>query len=85
MNETNERLRNAIKSALAARDTTTAEFAREAGVNRAYLDRLVSGAEGALPGPLLEVLEALGLELEVHPKEQKQQTLSEMMQDDARS
>ena len=85
MDETNARLRDAIKSALAARDTTTAAFARETGVERAYLDRLVSGAEGALPGPLLEVLEALGLELTAHPKEQKQQTLSEMMQDDART
>ena len=84
MNETNERLRNAIKSALAARDTTTAEFARDAGLERAYLDRLVSGAEGGVPGPLLEVLDALGLELAAHPRKQKQQTLSEMMQDDAR-
>ena len=84
MNETNERLRNAIKSALAARDETTAEFARDAGLERAYLDRLVSGAEGGVPGPLLEVLEALGLELTARPKGQEQGTLSEMMQDNAR-
>ena len=84
MNATNERLRNAIKSALAARDETTAEFAREAGLERAYLDRLVSGAEGGVPERLLEVLEALDLELTARSKEQEQGTLSEMMQDNAR-
>jgi DNA-binding phage protein len=55
------------------------------GVERSQIDRLASGLEGPVPKPLLEVLDALGLELLVHPREQKEQPLSSMLQDNARS
>ena len=84
-NATNEAVRNAIKSALASQNKTARELAQHLGVNQTQIDRLQSGLEGEVPGLLLDVLDALGLELQVHPKEQKEQTLSAMLQDNARS
>lgn len=85
MRDINREIGDAIKSALISQNKTTQELAREMGVERSQIDRLASGLEGTVPRPLLEVLDALGLELLVHPKEQKEQTLSSMLQDNARS
>lgn len=85
MRDINREIGDAIKSTLISQNKTTQELAREMGVERSQIDRLASGLEGTVPRPLLEVLDALGLELLVHPKEQKEQTLSSMLQDNARS
>jgi transcriptional regulator with XRE-family HTH domain len=85
MSDINGKIRDAIKSALISQNKITEQLAQETGMERSQIDRLASGLEGSVPKPLLEVLDALGLELLVHPKEQKEQTLSSMLQDNARS
>ena len=83
--DTNQEIRNAIQSALASQNKTSQELAQELGIERTQIDRIESGLEGLVPSLLLDVLDALGLELQVHAKEQKEQTLSAMLQDNART
>ena len=83
--DTNEEIRNAIQSALASQNKTAQELAQDLGIERTQIDRIESGLEGLVPSVLLDVLDALGLELHVHAKEQKEQTLSAMLQDNART
>ncbi len=85
MKDTNETIRNAIQTALASQGKTAQELARDLGVEGTRIDRLQSGLEGGVPELLLNVLDALGLELQVKPKDHKEQTLSAMLQDNARS
>ncbi|CAN5782965.1 hypothetical protein BH24DEI2_BH24DEI2_24460 [soil metagenome] len=85
MRDTNESIRNAVQGALTSQNKTALELAQELGVDRVQFDRLQSGLEGLVPALLLEVLDVLGLELRVHAKEEKEQTLSAMLQDNARS
>ena len=85
MRDINERIRNAVQTALASRNKTAQDLARELDVERTRIDRLQAGLEGLVPELLLDVLDALGLELQVHPKERKEQALSAMLQDNARS
>lgn len=85
MKDVNESIRNAVQSALASQNKTARDLALELGTERQQIDRLQSGLEGLVPELLLKVLDALGLELQVHAKEQKEQPLSAMLQDNART
>lgn len=66
----NRQIREAIRVELAKRNETQAALARRIGVTRQYLSDIMRGKAGNVSEVWQKVLDDLGLELVVVPKEQ---------------
>jgi transcriptional regulator with XRE-family HTH domain len=64
MTETDKRIRDAIRK----RIDNEAELARQMGVTRSHINQLLNGSRGKIPQSLIDLLDAVGLRLEVVPK-----------------
>ena len=56
-------VREAVRMALEEKGMSQADLARELGMERANVNRLLQGASGKIPDTWQRVLDALGLEL----------------------
>jgi transcriptional regulator with XRE-family HTH domain len=70
MTDTDLQIREAAKEALKERFGTESELARAMGVSRSHINQVLSGARGTIPQSLIDVLDALNLELYVREKPQ---------------
>lgn len=70
MEHMNRQIREAIRVELAKRNETQAALARRIGVTRQYLSDIMRGKAGNVSEVWQKVLDDLGLELVVVPKEQ---------------
>lgn len=61
--ETQKRVANAIRQAMAQHGLTQAEVARRANVPQPRISSLLAGSRGKYPAELLRVLDAIGLRL----------------------
>jgi len=67
----NQDIRTAVKAAIKTKGMTQEDVAGELGVNRVYINRMLSGDTSQMPGRWSQLLDLLGLELTVKPKEGK--------------
>ncbi|WP_245808585.1 helix-turn-helix domain-containing protein [Deinococcus hopiensis] len=74
MNPTDEQIRTALRAAMAARNVTQAELARRLEVKQPSVAAILSGKRGSIPQSLLDVLEALDLELTAHPRSEAEKS-----------
>jgi len=65
--ETDTQLEQAIRQAMGAKGLTHAALAQQLGVKPPHITRVVTGQSGFIPQSLIDVLEALNLELTVCP------------------
>lgn len=68
MEDREQKLINAVQAELAARGMSKSDLARRLGVARQNVQTYLAGQRGIVAGPFLDMLDALGLELEVRPK-----------------
>lgn len=68
MTDTDLRIRGFAKKALKEHFDSEAELAREMGVSRSHINQVFSAARGTIPQSLIDVLDALNLELYVREK-----------------
>ena len=68
VNEADEAIRKAIRIALAGKNMTQADLARELGVSRQGISELMVGKKSLLPERLVRIFEVLGLEVRVVEK-----------------
>jgi transcriptional regulator with XRE-family HTH domain len=68
---TDERIRLAIREAMNDKGLTQQELADKLGIKQPSVAQLISGKYGAIPQSLLDVLEALDLELVVQAKKKR--------------
>ncbi|NTY02072.1 XRE family transcriptional regulator [Deinococcus sp. JMULE3] len=66
----NEQVREAVKQAMAARDMSQGELARQTGLVRPAVSKLLNGTVGKVPDNWQRILDLLDLELVVQPKKQ---------------
>jgi transcriptional regulator with XRE-family HTH domain len=66
---TDELIRQRIQARIQERGLTQAELARQLGIKPPSLAQILSGRRGRVPESLLNVLQALDLHLDAHPKE----------------
>lgn len=59
----NERIRQSIRQEMDRQNVTQAELARKLDVKPPSLSQVLSGKRGLMPESLMDVLDALGLEL----------------------
>lgn len=64
-----DKVREAIRIELARRNWNKTRLAEETGLSRQYISELMAGKAGSLSPAWGKVLDALGLELTVKPKE----------------
>lgn len=64
----NARIRVKIREEMNRQGVTQAELARQLGVKPPSLAQVLSGKRGTMPESLMDVLDALGLELVAVPK-----------------
>jgi len=67
----NQDIRTAVKAAIKTKGMTQEDVAGELGVNRVYINRMLSGDTSQMPGRWSQLLDLLGLELTVKPKNGK--------------
>lgn len=67
----NEKIVRTVKAKMKAEGVTQDALAKQLGMERTNLVRLVNGHVGSIPRRWQEVLDALGLELVAVPKEEE--------------
>lgn len=68
--DTDELIRQRIRARMQERGLTQAELARQLGIKPPSLAQILSGRRGLVPASLLNVLQALDLQLDTFPKEE---------------
>lgn len=68
MNGMNEAVRSAVKTAMKQKGLSQGQLARDLGLERPAVTRLLSGTSGKVPDTWQKVLDALGLEIVVQEK-----------------
>lgn len=69
---TDDLIRERIRSRMRERGLTQAELARQLGIKPPSLAQILSGRRSKVPESLLAVLNALDLQIDVHPTEEEQ-------------
>lgn len=69
MNETDFKIRMAIRERMLRESITQTELAERLGVTQQSLSDIIRGKRAAIPSSLLKLLEALGLQLVATAKE----------------
>jgi transcriptional regulator with XRE-family HTH domain len=64
----NEAVRSAVKTAMKQKGLSQGQLARDLGLERPAVTRLLSGTSGKVPDTWQKVLDALGLEIVVQEK-----------------
>jgi plasmid maintenance system antidote protein VapI len=67
--DANEQLKREIKAYLVKSGKTQTQLAESLGMSRSSLSNILTGDRGLLTGSAVRILDALGLELVVRPKE----------------
>ena len=65
----NRTVRTQVKEAIRKRGLTQSEMAERLGVERQYISLMLTGKRGGVPDKWQELLDELGLELTLQPKE----------------
>ena len=68
----NERVRQAVKDAMAERELSQGKLAERVGMERPNITRLLSGRSGQVPEAWQKIFDELDLELVAIPKHQAQ-------------
>jgi plasmid maintenance system antidote protein VapI len=68
MTDTDLRIREVAREALAEQFGSESELARAMKVSRSHINQVLSGARGTIPKSLIDVLDTLNLELYVREK-----------------
>ena len=66
----NDRIRHTIKVELAKRSMNQTDLAKELGISKQHVNRALTGDLGKVPPIWERILEHMGLELTVRPKEE---------------
>ena len=69
MEPVNDKVRQAVRIELARRDSNQAKLADRIGVSRQYVSDVMRGKAGRVPAVWQKILDDLGLEVVVRPKE----------------
>jgi transcriptional regulator with XRE-family HTH domain len=72
--DTDSRIRKEIENAMRQKGMSQAELARRLGVKAQSIHPILKGARGKQPQSLLDILDALDLELTVQPRDHRQPT-----------
>ncbi len=65
----NESIRQAVRIELARRDSNQARLAEKIGVSKQYINNVMRARAGNVPAVWQRILDELGLELVVRPKD----------------
>lgn len=68
MTSTDERIRAKMRQVMAEKNLTQVELAKRLGVKQPSIAAILSGKRGTIPQSLLDLLDALDLELNAQPK-----------------
>ena len=68
MRGVNQDVREQVKAVMKARGITQQALANALGVNRVYVNRMLTGDTSSIPGRWADVFSELGLELTVKPR-----------------
>ena len=69
MNSMNDNIREDVRALFARRKLNQSEVAKEIGVSRAYLNAIINGKQGDMPDTWRSLLDFLGQEIVIVPKE----------------